>query len=455
MTETFFFFAYDALMSRTALEAAAGAAPLRSRPASIRGHRLALSAVSAASPRLALLSVQPLLALKDDAAAAPAAARAAVPLLEGVAPGGAVWGVRHELPAAARRALLQAVGRMGSYHLMATLPCTPLDDSSAGEEAEAEEEEALVITAMDLPLLHARYKTESLTRWAPLPPLDALNGGTVASGEAVGTQRWPGTHWCNCAASDRLAPTAEYLAAVRVSFAEAGLLQRGKAQAGGGSYLDVYRGLYEAGPWDHDPKHCAAGRVSRPLVRDPSGPAEARVWYLAYGSNLSWTQVCLRIGPPYQRRPVRVDGYVLVANANDAKSTPPYHTVGYYNIETVEARHRKEEKGLVVHASAMPPYVCGAAYEIATDQLHLMDLFETGYTRVLLPGTDLWDEAVRECWAYSATHTSEEALPTKEYVARVLEGRDILPTEYIDCIERTPRNPLRSPRQDRRLRKEL
>lgn len=207
---------------------------------------------------------------------------------------------------------------------------------------------------------------------------------------------------------------------------------------------------------DTDSYATAILRMVHQQVRDVNkDPQEAKTWYLAYGSNMSWEQVCVRIGPPYQRRPAKLLGYVLVANtvsighSNGGK-------FGYYNVEPVVLRE-KEAQGLVKHPSTMPSYVCGAAYEISQAQLEIMDTYERGYSRELHRCTDLSDATATplECWTYIALNTSEELLPSHEYQSRVLEGANILPPEYIECICATPTNPLRSPRQDKRLRKEL
>ncbi|CAD2215272.1 hypothetical protein AGDE_12166 [Angomonas deanei] len=103
----------------------------------------------------------------------------------------------------------------------------------------------------------------------------------------------------------------------------------------------------------------------------------------------------------------------------------------------------------------MPDYVCGAAYEMSVSQLEMMDQFELQYRRELHQCVDLHTGETRECWVYIAETTNDCLLPSKEYLGRVLEGRDILPPEYIQGIESTQTNPQRSPRQEKRLRKEL
>jgi len=301
---------------------------------------------------------------------------------------------------------------------------------------------ALVVAALDIPLLQCKGKVDPsvLSLWCPLPPSSSLK------------ERWPPCHWCRCIASHRVAPSVAYAAELKAAFQThcgEGVGCEGKSSELLAAYTQTMQTV-----------------VFNPVRDVDTDPAERHEWYFAYGSNLSWEQVCVRIGPPYQRRAVRLDDYVLVANKTPLDLVK-YASFGYYNVEPVAVRQAKIDAGKVPHISTMPPFVCGAVYDISAAQLAMMDTFETGYRRELHRCIDLGDgtsssvspdttaTAMLDCWVYVAEETAEEVLPSREYLGRVLEGADILPPDYMMALRATKTNPLRSPRQDQRLRKEL
>lgn len=459
--------------------------------ASIAGYRVAFTAVGRESPRLGLPNVIPRLEARPyvlDGAASPVqsamqAAEEHEGRLAAVNPEALVHGVLYELPAECEAAFLELVGREGSLNRYAALPAT----ITGGAGGVGTVVTALVCAALDLELLSSRYiVSDAFTAaWAPMPPLVAHAAAAAADPRRCGTGRWPYMHWCNCVASDRLAPSPEYLRRLhdRLSQSPGG---GGGLPAGIATVAALLARFYGLAPLtaggtnkndgsDSDPHTLLAAIPTRNVA---ANPCEKLTWYLAYGSNLSWEQVCLRIGPPRDRRPVKLPGWELVANKTPYSSQ--YASFGYYNVEPCADRRRKEAAiaaageeagGTVKKTTTMPPYVCGAAYEISQAQLEMMDGYETGYRRECHACEDLSPDAAAAArcgdgdkdnsggelcaWIYIAEDTNEHVLPSKEYLERVLEGADILPAEYIAGIHATPTNPLRSPRQDRRLRKEL
>lgn len=464
MEGSFFYFAYGTYVNPDVLttslagfaqEAACTPAVLSSRAALLPGYRLNCDAVSAEGPRLGRLNLMPDSLVPRDPSS-PTMQHAAQNTLSDdflSAFHSGVRGVVHELPAALRAPLLQAVAQEGSFNVYATLPCYLVGNGQGdkGVATAGDACEATVIAALDFPLMMRRYVLDEAAaqQWQELPlprgvsvPTGlssvALSSAATPSSAttAAGASRWPGLHWCNCVSSPRVAPSTAYAEAIRSAYATHLLPSTGAANA---SYERAIHTIVYAPARDVDHE-----------------PQEAKTWYLAYGSNLSWEQVCLRIGPPYQRRAVQLDGYVLVPNKTPLDRVK-YASFGYYNVEPVATREAKSAAGAVPRASTMPSHVCGAAYCISLAQLELMDSYESGYRRELLPCTDLCDPAATpmDCWTYIALETSEELLPSREYLSRVLEGSDILPLAYMEAIRNTPANPLRSPRQDQRLRKEI
>ncbi|KPA75366.1 hypothetical protein ABB37_08649 [Leptomonas pyrrhocoris] len=511
---SFYYFAYgtyvDPEVMKPALAAVSdGAVPvvLHARPALLPGYRLVCDAVSVEGPRFGRLNICPYALVPQEPAAVRDKGAHHTSRHHGshrddshecvAAFRDGVRGVLYELPANMRTPLLQAVAREGSFNVYGTLTCFELDDvRHGGQNADAAMHEALVIAALDLPLLERKYVLEKMMtlRWMALPaPQDVTappglastaaaptagaeahkaNTGNATSNEsgscgdnrssgAAVVFRWPGLHWCNCISSQCVAPSRAYVAAIQKAYTEYLLLQTATEEDAEGQ---------EKHKKDEESAHAGEGnggdcvsygqaiyRLVYMRARDTAkDPLEAKTWYFAYGSNLSWEQVSLRIGPPYQRRAVKLRDYVLVPNKTPLDQIK-YASFGYCNVEPVEVREEKVAKGLVKHHSTMPPYVCGAAYEISMAQLEMMDGYERGYDREWLRCTDLHDPdaAPWDCWTYIAQETSEDLLPSREYLARVLEGADILPLEYIEGIRAIPTNPLRSPRQERRLRKEL
>lgn len=472
----FYYFAYGtfvdvAELKRSIVAVSSATVPVvhSAHPALLPGYRLVCDAVSVEGPRLACVNVAPYSLVPRDPAAARRSAKGQVgpPQQEYLAAfRDGVRGVLYELSANTLEPLLQAVAREGSYTMCAMLTCYEMSDVQRGVRApDSPIHEALVVAAIDMPLLECKYLIEApmRLRWQPLPkPLGvptppglASGVATASTGDAAAERRWPALHWCNCVNSTRVAPSTTYAAALEKAYREHLHVKISSNESAASAGATASPATSQGGDCES-----YAGTLHRMVyarARDVAADAqEAKTWYLAYGSNLSWEQVCVRIGPPYQRRAVKLADYVLVANTVSG-SRPNPDGFGYYNVEPRSAREKKQALGLVQHRSTMPRYVCGAAYEISQAQLELMDQYERGYHRELLRCTDLRDTtaAPLECWTYIAEHTSEEVLPSREYLARVLEGADILPLEYMEGIRATPTNAQRSPRQDRRLRKEV
>lgn len=452
MASSFYYFAYGTYVDPAILRGAIGdgVSIIASRLAYLPGYTINCTAVSREGPRLGLANLKPIVKerrLEKDhegsmAREAAGEADGRPKQLDSRLCESGVCGVVHELPASVLPCLLQRIAQEGSFNVGAKLPCYLLQrngGAAAGEEWrwDSTPTEAFVVAALDVPLLQQRYNIDPavLMAWNPLQP----------SSSPSQAEQHPLCHWCRCICSDRVAPSVSYASALRTAYRTHayGQLKSGAAQSSAVSSA--------ATAWEQT-MEMAVYRHSRDVNTDP---AERRVWYFAYGSNLSWEQVCLRIGPPYQRRAVQLGGYVLVANKVPLDRVK-YASFGYYNVEPASERQAKIDAGVVPHVSTMPSFVCGAAYEISEAQLTMMDSFETGYHRELLRCISLDDPtSAIDCWVYLAAETSEELLPSKEYLGRVLEGSDILPPDYMEAIRATKTNSLRSPRQEQRLRKEL
>ncbi|KPI84946.1 hypothetical protein ABL78_5989 [Leptomonas seymouri] len=500
----FYYFAYGTyvdpeVMRRALADVTDGAVPaiLRSHPAILPGYRLLCDAVSAEGPRFGRLNITPYALLRRDTASAQAYhaqheskhhCSSDHPLEDFTAFRDGVRGMLYELPANMREPLLQAVAREGSFNMYAMLTCVGLSDVRHGvRDADATVHGVLVIAALDLPLLERKYVVEESIRrqWMVLPPpkgvtippgltskAPAVAAPTDADGDcanknrkqsnensAAVTFRWPGMHWCNCISSRFVAPSCAYAAAIEKAYKGHLLLQtateedeeRQEKHKGAEDNSSDYGGRSEDCASYGQAIYRMVFMRARDTAKDPS---EEKTWYLAYGLNLSWEQVCALLGPPYQRRAVKLPDYVLVTN-KASPDTLQRASFGCFNVEPVEIRNEKKAKGLVKHHSTMPPYVCGAAYQISMAQLEMMDRFETGSSREFLRCKDLYDAAAApwDCWAYIAQETSEELLPSREYISRVLEGADVLPPEYVEGIRATPTNPLCSPCQEYRMSK--
>ncbi|KAG5479971.1 hypothetical protein LSCM1_06390 [Leishmania martiniquensis] len=483
----FYYFAYgsyiDAAELQRSLAAVSGAAgPIihSAHPALLPGYRLVCDAVSAEGPRLGCLNIAPLnLVPRDPSTRRHSSSRGktGAPRDYSAAFREGVRGMLYKLSASMWEPLLQAVAREGSFNMFAMLTCYEMSDVLRGLRApDSHICESLVIAALDMPLIERKFFVEDVMklRWQPLPKPKgareqpgliggaATSAGDIFSGAAeTGKSRWPGMHWCNCITSARVAPSRAYVALLEKAYSEYLHVSIAPKQRGSGSSAGADWGAGQGSAsldgGGTDLYATAMHRMVYQQARDvDTDPPEAKTWYFSYGSNMSWEQVCVRIGPPYQRRGAKLLGYVLVANAVSI-GHPSSGGFGYYNVEPVASREEKVAQGLVKHRGIMPPYVCGAAYEISQVQLEMMDGYEKGYRRELHRCTDLSDPTAAPlmCWAYVAQHTSEEVLPSREYLSRVLEGADILPLEYVEGIRATQTNPLPSPRQEKRLLKEL
>ncbi|KAI5686723.1 Gammaglutamyl cyclotransferase [Leishmania braziliensis] len=484
---SFHYFAYgtyvDAAEMKKCLSAVSGSTtPVihSAHPALLPGYRLLCDAVSAEGPRLGCVNIAPLnLVAREPSTTrhSPSPCRSETPPEYKAAFRDGVRGVLYELPANMREPLLQAVAREGSFNVYAMLMCYKMSDVHRGAwTPDSQMCESLVIAALDVPLLERKFFVEPLMKlcWHPLPKpqgvpaqpglvaaLAPSSAGSQRGAEAVETSRWPVYHWCNCINSARVSPSQAYVQLLEKAYREYLHVNMAAEQADSSLTGDTSRcsrpGSASSDGGETDSYATAMHLMVYKQARNVNTePQEAKTWYLAYGSNMSWEQVCVRIGPPYQRRAAKLLDYVLVANKVPI-GYPNGDNFGYYNVEPVVLREKKAAQGLVKHRSTMPPYVCGAAYEISQAQLEMMDAYEKGYYRELHLCTDLHDvtAAPLECWTYIAQETSEELLPSLEYLSRVLEGDDILPLEYMEGIRATPTNSQRSPRQDKRLRKEL
>ncbi|AYU78330.1 AIG2-like family, putative [Leishmania donovani] len=482
-SSNFYYFAYGtyadaAELQRSLAAVSGGAVPIihSARPALLPGYRLVFDAVSAEGPRLGCINIAPLSLVARDPSTArlsPSKDRDGKSHEYKTAFRDGVRGILYELSATVREPLLLAVAREGSFNMYAMLTCYAMSDVHRAVRApDSPMFASLVVAALDMPLMERKFSVEALMqlRWQPLPKPQGVQAqpglvavvasspaGTPNGAASTPQPRWPGLHWCNCIHSVRVAPSQAYAALLEKAYREYIHLNIAANQDGSSSTAVATHSSASSDSGDADLYATAIHRmVYQQACNVSKDSQEVKTWYLAYGSNMSWEQVCVRIGPPYQRRPAKLLGYVLVANAVSIGHSNGGN-FGYYNVEPVVLREMKEAQGMVKHPSTMPPYVCGAAYEISQAQLEIMDTYERGYSRELHRCTDLSDAtaAPLECWTYIAQHTSEELLPSHEYQSRVLEGADILPPEYIECIRAIPTNPLRSPRQDKRLRKEL
>ncbi|GET88109.1 hypothetical protein, unknown function [Leishmania tarentolae] len=482
-SSNFYYFAYGtyvdaAEMQRSLTAVSGGAVPIihSAHPALLPGYCLVFDAVSAEGPRAGCINIAPLgLVARDSSASCPSSSKdeTGTPHKYETAFRDGVRGMLYELSTSMRESLLQAVAREGSFNMYAMLPCYMMSDVRRGMRSpDSKMCEALVIAALDMPWMERKFSVEaSMQRlWQPLPKPQGVQAqpglvtavapslvGTSKSTDSPTQLRWPGLHWCNCINSVRVAPSQAYAALLKKAYREHLHVTTEAEEDGSSSTAGTGDNSAFSDRGNTDSYAATIHRMVCQQARDFSkDPQETKTWYLAYGSNMSWEQVCIRIGPPYERRPAKLLGHVLVPNAVSIDHSNG-GTFGYYNVEPVALRKKKEAQAVVKHTSTMPPYVCGAAYKISQAQLEIMDTYERGYSRELHSCTDLSDATAPplECWVYVAQHTSEELLPSNEYQSRVLEGADILPPEYIKCVRATPTNALRSPRQDRRLRKEL
>ncbi|KAG5506744.1 hypothetical protein GH5_05958 [Leishmania sp. Ghana 2012 LV757] len=486
-SSNFYYFAYGTYVNaaelKRSLAAVSGAAvPVihSAHPALLPGYRLVCDAVSAEGPRFGCLNIFPLSLVPRDPSTRchpPSHGKNGTPHEYNAAFRDGVRGMLYELSGSMREPLLQAVAREGSFNMYAMLTCYEMSNVLRGVRApDSHICESLVIAALDMPLMERKFFVEDLMkmRWHPLPMpqgvprqrgLSAVGASssadTLMGPTAAGKLRWPGVHWCNCISSARVAPSPVYVELLEKAYRQYLHVNMAAKQAGSGSTADTDRydsqGSSSLGGGDTELYATMMHRMVYQQARDVNKePQEAKTWYFAYGSNMSWEQVCIRIGPPYQRRAAKLLDYVLVANtvSIDHSNRGGF---GYYNVEPVASREKKVAQGVVRHRSIMPSYVCGAAYEISQLQLEMMDTYEKGYRRELHRCIDLSDMTAAPliCWTYVAQQTCEQLLPSREYLSRVLEGADILPLEYVEGIRATPTNPLPSPRQHKRLLKEL
>ena len=176
-------------------------------------------------------------------------------------------------------------------------------------------------------------------------------------------------------------------------------------------------------------------RYNGSLLPVSSAP-ECAQWYFAYGSNMSLEQLCVRVGLPKRRVAASLPHYRFVINKNGTKSE-----VGYANVEPKEG--------------AM---VFGIALLLVKSQGDRMDLFEGGYCRVeeevLLYNARDFEAPVERVRAVvyvaSGKACGDNLLPSAQYMGRILEGEDLLPSWYVRELRELPLCGCISPRQEQR-----
>jgi gamma-glutamylcyclotransferase (GGCT)/AIG2-like uncharacterized protein YtfP len=125
------------------------------------------------------------------------------------------------------------------------------------------------------------------------------------------------------------------------------------------------------------------------------------VYYFAYGSNMSWPQMQRRC--PSSR-------FVCVARLP-----------GYQFGITRHSRLRDCGTANVFPAAAKE--VWGVVYEVSDSDLLILDGFEDGYRRMILPVDALGDGAQRlAALVYVAEIEADVPLPNAEYKRLILEG---------------------------------
>lgn len=141
------------------------------------------------------------------------------------------------------------------------------------------------------------------------------------------------------------------------------------------------------------------------------------MYYFAYGSNLNWPQMKARC--PSSR-------FICVARLLD-------HQFGI----TRHSRLRNCGTANVIPAPGKE--VWGAVYEVCDEDLAILDGFEDGYRRQILPVYALNDgHAPLSALVYVAELEFDVPLPNAEYKRLVLEGAKHwkLPALYVSLLER-------------------
>jgi gamma-glutamylcyclotransferase len=140
------------------------------------------------------------------------------------------------------------------------------------------------------------------------------------------------------------------------------------------------------------------------------------VYYFAYGSNLNWRQMQRRC--PSSR-------FICVARLPDYRFGITRHS-------------RLRNCGTANVVAAKGQDVWGAVYEVCDEDLTILDSFEDGYRRQILPVFGLNREEVPlNALVYVAELELDVPLPNAEYKRLILEGAKHwnLPSLYLSLLE--------------------
>jgi hypothetical protein len=140
------------------------------------------------------------------------------------------------------------------------------------------------------------------------------------------------------------------------------------------------------------------------------------VYYFAYGSNLNWPQMQRRC--PSSR-------FICVARLPDYRFGITRHS-------------RLRNCGTANVVAARGQDVWGAVYDVCDEDLIILDSFEDGYRRQILPVFGLNREEVPfNSLVYVAELELDVPLPNAEYKRLILEGAKHwnLPSPYLSLLE--------------------
>ena len=141
------------------------------------------------------------------------------------------------------------------------------------------------------------------------------------------------------------------------------------------------------------------------------------MYYFAYGSNLNWAQMQRRC--PSSR-------FICIARL-------PNYRFG------ITRHSRLRNCGTANVVAAQGQEVWGAVYEVCDEELIVLDSFEDGYRRQILPVFGLNREEVPfNALVYVAELELDIPLPNAEYKRLILEGAKHwkLPALYLSLLER-------------------
>ena len=140
------------------------------------------------------------------------------------------------------------------------------------------------------------------------------------------------------------------------------------------------------------------------------------MYYFAYGSNLNWAQMQRRC--PSSR-------FICIARLPDYRFGITRHS-------------RLRNCGTANVVAAQGQEVWGAVYEVCDEELIILDSFEDGYRRQILPVFGLNREEVPfNALVYVAELELDVPLPNAEYKRLILEGAKHwnLPSPYLSRLE--------------------